>query len=517
MPDPLRPAADEKAELYTRDEPVTDEYRQAVAELEQHTNYERDGNYPSGAGGLGTAMMEKILARLDSPERRYYAVIIAGTKGKGSTAYLTASLLTAKNWTTGLFTSPHLDTVRERIKINGATVSPAKFAAAYRRVKNVVAAAERPTYFELLTAMALLIFAEAGVGLAVLEVGLGGRLDATNVAALSVLATAIMPVSLDHTEILGDTVEKIAAEKAGVLRERTLLVLAPQPPAARAVILQRAERLQCPVLEIGRDVLITRHGVRDGKQIYTLDFGKQELDREPRRAYENLPLGLAGAHQLDNAAAAFCLADSPAQMLELSQDKFLALAATVGQWRRMQAETEMMPAEIEWAWRDLVVPGRFETVAAAPHTIIDGAHNAASGWALAETLRETCAGYAPKIAVVGMSRDKKIAEFLRVVAPFFDYVFFTQSANGRAAAPEFLREEAVKLFPDRAERFRAGWTPVTATLAAQVLAGERGLVCVTGSFYLIGELRMLLLAEKFGAPAGRELTALRDEIRRAAE
>ncbi|GHT01064.1 folylpolyglutamate synthase [Planctomycetales bacterium] len=511
MPDPLRPAADEKAELYTRDESVTDEYRQAVAELAQYTNYERDGNYPSGVGGLGTAMMEKILARLNSPERQYYSVIIAGTKGKGSTAYLTASLLTVKNWTTGLFTSPHLDTVRERIKINGATVSPAQFAAAYRRVKSVVAAAERPTYFELLTAMALLVFAEAGVGIAVLEVGLGGRLDATNVAALPVLATAIMPVSLDHTEILGDTVAKIAAEKAGVLRERTLLVLAPQPPAARAVILQRAERLQCPVVEIGRDVLTTKHGVRDGKQIYTLNFVRQD----PRRAYENLPLGLAGAHQLDNAAAAFGLADSPTKMLELSPDKFLALAATVGQWRRMPAETEITPKEVELAWRDLVVPGRFETVAAAPRTIIDGAHNAASGWALAETLRETCADDTPKIAVIGMSRDKKIAEFLRVVVPFFDYVFFTQSANGRAAAPEFLREEAVKLFPERAERFRADFTPITATLAAQVLAGERGLVCVAGSFYLIGELRMPLLAEKFDTPAGRELTALRDAVRRA--
>lgn len=452
--------------------PANPAYAAALEELDRHVNFERSGEYPAGSGGLGTARCEELLARLGAPEAGAPAIHVAGTKGKGSTAHLAAAALRARGWRVGLYTSPHVVCLRERIQIDGRFVSQNDFATAFAKVREAAAAmASRPTYFEMLTAVAFVAFAEARVDAVVAEVGLGGRLDATNLARLPVVASCVTPISLDHTQILGDTLGKIAAEKAGILRPRTPLVLARQTPEARQAILARAAELACPVLEVGRDVAVEIPPIAPGAEAgrFTLRIAPGALPRQPARELADLPLALAGAHQRENAAAAFALAQVFCDAREASP---------------------VSREELARAWKNLRVPGRLEIVGARPVIVLDGAHNPASAWALTETLR----GRFPdpgqkKVAVVSVSRDKDVREFLHVILPCFDRVFFTANHSGRGAAPGELLATARELFPRRDNDWQVVDTPENALEQALAAAGEEGMACVTGSFYLVGDLR----------------------------
>lgn len=445
-------------------------YRAALEELNRFVNYERSGEYPAGAGGLGTARMEKLLAALGSPETRCPALHIAGTKGKGSTAHLTAALLRARGWRVGLYTSPHVVCLRERIQIDGQFIAMPAFVDAFAKVREAARAlTEKPTYFEMLTALAFTAFADAMVDAAVVEVGLGGRLDATNAATLPTAASCITPVSLDHTHILGDTVEKIAAEKAGIIRPGTPLVLGRQAPAARETILARAEALHAPVLEIGRDIHAVPGAGADERNLCSLLLEPGVFRGNAQRSYEKIPLSLLGAHQRENAAAALALAC------------FLCEARQAGYPGR---------EDLVRAWKSLRLPGRLETAGTAPTVILDGAHNPASAWALTEALRghfaRTDGG---KIAVISISRDKNIKETLRIMLPFFDGAVFTNNHSGRGAVPEELLQTARELFPEKTDMWETAAEPLAALARARARAGEAGLVCVTGSFYLVGDVR----------------------------
>lgn len=455
--------------------PANPAYAAALEELDRHVNFERSGEYPAGSGGLGTARCEELLARLGDPEAEAPAVHVAGTKGKGSTAHLTAAVLRGRGWRVGLYTSPHVVCLRERIQIDGRFISQNDFAAAFAKVRTAAAAMKsRPTYFEMLTAVAFVAFADALVDAMVIEVGLGGRLDATNLALLPVAASCIAPISLDHTQILGDTLGKIAAEKAGILRPRTPLVMARQTPEARQVILARAAELGCPVVEVGADVVAAippaaTNAPAAKRDRFSLRLAPGALPRQLVREFEDLPLALPGAHQRENAAAAFALA------------QLFCEAREAGPVQR---------EELVRAWKNVRVPGRLEIAGSGPTLVLDGAHNPASAWALAETLRERFPDPGQKkTAVVSISRDKNAREVLRIILPAFDRVFFTNNSSGRGAAPEGLLATAREVFPGRGDDFFAVADAEDALKQAVAAAGKEGMVCVTGSFYLVGDLR----------------------------
>jgi dihydrofolate synthase/folylpolyglutamate synthase len=448
--------------------PTIPRYDEIEAWLGGFTNYERQSDYRHSPDALGTERVAELLARLGEPHLRAPVLHIAGTKGKGSVACLTARLLQEKGCRVGLFTSPHVLHLRERIRIGGRPVTPERFAEVFARVRPVAEAMREhpvfrpPTYFEILTAAAFVAFAEAECDVVVLEVGLGGRLDATNLPDLPAVATAITPVSRDHMKQLGGELHQIAGEKAGILRPEVPLVLAPQERTVRALLLRRAEAIGVPVLQVGRDIRVRHHRPppADDPQ------APQRLSFETWRGTEHrdVPLPLAGAHQLPNAAVALGLAE-----LFLEED----------------ARPPLGTSALRRAWRHAELPGRIELVSRAPWVVLDGAHNAASAWALAEVIHSR---FPPgrRALVFGAQGDKEIEVMLRILAPLFDLLILTSTGSPRSmdarAVQAHIRESHLRparVIPDPAEALEE----------AVVRIGPEGMACVAGSLYLAGLLR----------------------------
>lgn len=394
--------------------------------------------------------MRALLRLAGDPDRTMRVVLIAGTKGKGSTAAFLASIAHAAGRRAGLFTSPHLQEYRERVRIDGALLPPAAFDRAIGELRPVVArlrrrfpAAGEPTAFELTLLLALRAFATRRCEIAIVEVGLGGRLDATN--ALDPAVSVITPISLDHTAILGRSLAAIATEKAGIVRRgRPALVAVQRPAAAREIA--RACR-------------------SDGAQL-----------RVVRPLGPRVALGLAGAHQRQNAA----LARAAARELDLDE-----------------------PA-IARGLRAVVWPARYERVRGRPPVVIDGAHNGASAQALARQLRrERPRG---RLAlVIGINRDKDASAVLGPLVPLASSVIATRSASPRAADPAAVARAA-------GTKARVAMDIAAALAFARADAGRDGLVCVTGSLALAGEARGALglgPAERLWARGGSTRMAAR--------
>lgn len=400
---------------------------------------------------LGLERVRAALAALGDPQLRLPAVHIAGTNGKGSTAAMTEALLRAAGLRTGLFTSPHLARFTERIRVDGREVSGERLGELDARI---VATGVPLSYFEIATVLAFLAFAEAGVEVAVLETGLGGRLDATT--ACQPLATAITSIGLDHTETLGTTLGAIAAEKAGIAKPEVPLVLGAVPAEAEAVIEARARDVGAQLLRLGR-----------------------ELHRLAS------PPALPGAHQRDNAALAVALATHAAA----------ALGKTLG--------SDGIAAGLASArW-----PGRLELV--TPHVLLDGAHNAEGARALAAAL-PAFAGDRPVVLATSIVRGKDVAGILAPLLPLVAGVIVTRSRNDRALSVDELRREVQAVADSSSARatsdgvadatsarvtIEAVDDPQAALARARVLAGPGGLVLVAGSLFLVGELRAVLLDE----------------------
>jgi len=378
--------------------------------------------------------MRALLDLAGDPDRRMRVVLIAGTKGKGSTAAFLASILHAAGSRAGLFTSPHLQTYRERVRIDGAMLGEADFDGGIDQLRPIVAllrrnqpAAGDPTTFELTLLLALRAFAERGCAIGVVEVGLGGRIDATN--ALDPVISIMTSISYDHTAILGRTLGAIATEKAGIVRAgRPALVAVQRPAAARAIA--RVCRA------VGAD------------------------ERVVRPLGVHADLGLDGDHQRQNAALAG------------------AAAAALG----------LDAADIARGLRTATWPARFERVRGRPAVVLDGAHNGASAAALARTLRSERGGRR-LVLVLGINRDKDARAVLRPLARIASSVIVTRSASPRAADPTMIARVA-------ARGTRAPVTTATdvprAIAAARAAAGPDGLVCVAGSLALAAEARTAL-------------------------
>ena len=445
-------------------------YDEAMQFLFHFTDYERMAKPRDAAtSAFGLARMNQLLAFLGNPQNELRVVHIAGTKGKGSTAAMTACILQRAGGRVGLYTSPHVECIRERIAVNGEWIGQERVVAHLNRMHPYLQESLKtsdkytPTFFEIFTAMAFADFLEQGVDCAVLEVGLGGRLDATNVVAAPA-ACAITRIGYDHTDKLGDTLTLIASEKAGILKPGVPAVVAPQEPEALAAIRQRARNLGSPLRVVGQEIALAAEGSHLHfalrRQVPNEDVTPEcFVVATPRRRYPGLSVPLVGRHQRVNAAVAIALAEEAAQR---------PLAPAVAR--------EGLAA-VHWR-------ARIETIAERPRVIVDGAHNVDSARTLMATLTSEFA-FRRLLFVVGMAMDKDVDAFLREVLPKAAFVAFTRSQNPRAAPPDELARRARALSPVETA---ACDRPGDALALARRRAGPDDLVCVTGSFYIVGEV-----------------------------
>ena len=411
---------------------------------------------------LGLENLRALLVALGNPQSQLAIALVAGTNGKGSTSALLAEIAAAAGYRVGLYTSPHLETVEERIRIDGAKIAPEKLA---RLLEEILAAAARhgtepPTYFEAMTVAAFLACARSSVDLAVFEVGLGGRLDATNIA--EPLLSVVTPIAFDHREWLGETLDAIAREKAGIFRTDVPAVLAPQLAEAERALVDEAVRREARLVPVGprlRGLVLRSLG---------LDGLEMELATDAR-AY-SLRTVLAGDHQAANVATALVAAEELA-LLGFNEIDEAAITQGIGRCR--------------WA-------GRLEAVTlprGAGTVLLDAAHNPAGCEALARFLAALGRSYR---LLFGALADKELAAMLPPLAAGAADIVLARPVSPRAAEPTALAALVPAEIPVRIE-------PDPATALDQALAGEPDLLVVCGSIFLVGEIRGLLRA-RFGVP-----------------
>jgi dihydrofolate synthase/folylpolyglutamate synthase len=429
---------------------------QAEAWLEGLINLERSPELRQAR--LSLSPIRQLLARIGEPQQRLRVLHVAGSKGKGSTALLSEALLREGGASTGTFTSPHLERWTERFRIDGREVPGDALAAALSALRPHVDALregpEPPSFFDVTTAAAFQLFVDAGVDVAILEVGLGGRLDSTNVVEPAVCC--ITSIELEHTDRLGDTLAAIAGEKVGIAKSGVPLVVGELPAEAADVVEARARELGCPLVRLGREIRAELLGdVIEGSRFR---FADGDFAAE-------LELGAPGRHQISNAA----LALASVRRLERLDDSALLGAA-------------------ERAFSRIALPGRVEICARAPWIIVDGAHTAASARALAATLRRI-----PRRRshlVLSVSAGKDLAAICSALVPEADLVTVTRAEPTRSLDPKLVAE-AVRAVQGRAE-LRVVPNPQLALRAAREALREDELLCVSGSFYLAGIARRIL-------------------------
>ncbi len=498
------------------DDPADRSARQAaLGWLLGRINYERTAFIPYQARQLKLDRMRQLLTRLGQPDAGMKIVHVAGTKGKGSTAAMISAMLTAAGYRVGLFSSPHLDRIEERFAVDGQPCTSAELVALVDRLRPVVrvmdeeAAADGdptggPTYFDLTTAMALLHFVERQVDAAVLEVGLGGRLDSTNVCLPAV--SVITSISFDHMRQLGNSLASIAREKAGIIKPGVPVVSGVTEREPEAVIAAVAREHGCRVIQRGRgfnyryeragassppagveddparfseicNPLSATHNLRSaiGSIDFSYDVAGQEFE------LNGATLAMRGPHQAANAAVALAV------IAELRRQGWCVSSDAM---RRGLA--------------DAMLPGRVEIVRGEPTIVLDTAHNPASARALVESLAELPAP-CRRTLVLSISRDKDVPAIVRALAPHFDRFVVTEyRENPRAVAAETLAEFVADALPEATPaEITVSHTPREAWLYVRNTAIPGEQVCITGSFYLTAEMRHLVLATAASAAIGR--------------
>jgi len=430
-------------------------YSQAEEYLNTFTNYEQIPGIAYAGAGYNLGHVEELLRRMGNPQLAARTVHIAGTKGKGSVAVMIARVLSGSGYRTGSYTSPHFHTLRERISIDGSLIPEAEFATAMDEIKPFAEAMKQDTssrqltYFEVLTALAFAYFQKKRVDFQVLEVGLGGRLDATNVVANPVVCV-ITPISLDHTQLLGNTLEEIAREKAGIIKSGCWAVISPQPPEAAVVITQICREKKAKVVQVGKDVT--------WRKIST-NLQSQSLEIDGRTGSYQVSIPLLGDFQLENAATAV------AALEILSSDGFHISAVSIAQGL----------AQVRW-------PGRFQIVQQQPTVVIDGAHNVASMKRLVDNIKAYFPGKRI-LLVFGTSCDKDIPGIINELVSLSPQVILTQASHSRAAPLAALAAE----FSKRGIETESRRTITEAISRAMSLASETDVVCVTGSLFVVAE------------------------------
>ena len=429
------------------------------------------------AGRWGETKLEPSVARiaalmdvLGDPQRAYPSIHITGTNGKTSTARMIESLLGAFELRTGRYTSPHVQSVTERISLDGAPVSAERFVETYADIKPYIEMVDgmqeyRLSFFEVLTAMAYAAFADAPVDAAVVEVGMGGSWDATNVIDGSV--AVVTPIDLDHTDRLGSTPGEIALEKAGIVKPGATVILAQQPVDAAQVMLKKAVDVDATVAREGMEFGVVAREIAVGGQLLTL----RGLGGE----YEQIFLPLYGAHQAHNAAVALAAVEA-----------FFGIGAQHA--RKLDLDT------IRTAFAAVSSPGRLEIVRRSPTVVLDAAHNPAGARAAADGITESF-GFSRLIGVVGTSDDKDARGVLEALEPICAELVVTQNSSHRAMDADTLAGVAVEVFGE--DRVQVEPRLDDALEAAITLAEEESEfagagVLVTGSVITVGEARLLL-------------------------
>jgi len=434
------------------------------------------------------AHMRVLLSALGHPEHSFPAVLVAGTNGKGSTAATLASILQASGLKSGLYTSPHLVRINERIRLNGLPISDDDFVMLHdgvdRTAERLVGEGDlpwHPSFFEMLTAMGFEYFARSRPDMVVLEVGMGGRLDATNVVEPRL--SIITDISLDHQKYLGETVGEIAREKAGIIRPGGIVVTLPQLPEANDV-------LGNAILDAGaRAVNVVPYvpPVSPGSSQYLVPSTRETAARGRRQRYSLAVLGKE------------IVVDSP--MVGRHQLRNLALAIAAAEELHHQGAAQITPETIAEGIRETYWPGRFQVVPAAgddPEYVLDVAHNPAGAWALRSTLsaaypdlenRDSGNGRAITM-VFGVMRDKAMQEMAEILFPIAEHVIVTHASNPRSASPDEIRQAAARVAASIA--IEGAEDVASALERARKVAGAGGLVVVTGSIYIVGETMRIL-------------------------
>jgi len=434
-------------------------YKQAIEYLYAKTDYEKQTRLRYNVTTFNLKRMEKLLSLVGNPHKKIHTVHIAGTKGKGSTATMLGKMLESNKYNVGLYTSPHVVHLHERITVNSEMISEQEMLGLINRIHSPVekmSKTDPPTFFEIMTTLAFMHFADTKTDIAVIETGLGGRLDSTNVITPKVVG--ITSLSIDHQEQLGDTIDKIALEKAGVFKKGIPVVTVQQHPEAMSVLKSHAATINAPLSVTGKDI----------------DFSYRfETSREhgphtriclttPTSKFEHLRVPMHGKHQAVNCGLALAMLDKlKTQGYDIDIEKAVAGLSNVS------------------------LIGRMEMICKDPRIMIDGAHNAASIKALIHAIGQNIP-YDSMVVIFGCNQDKNVEGMLRNLQYGADKAIFTRSNSPKAVSPQDLADMYTEI---------CGKMCQTASSLGQALqlaksaVGKEDLICITGSFYLIGQAK----------------------------
>ncbi|MFC1780945.1 bifunctional folylpolyglutamate synthase/dihydrofolate synthase [Planctomycetota bacterium] len=434
-------------------------YKQAIGYLFAKTDYEKQENLRYNITTFSLDRMSKLLSLLGNPHDKIRTVHIAGTKGKGSTATMLARMLEANDYKVGLYTSPHVLNLHERIAVNSEMITEQEMRDLINRIYAPVEKMSKnpPTFFEIMTALSFMFFLDNEVDIAVIETGLGGRLDSTNVIKPQVIG--ITSLSIDHQHQLGETIDLIAKEKAGVLKQGVPIITVEQEPAAMRVLKSEAISVQAPFSVTGNDI----------------DFSHRfETSREhgphtriclttPTSKFEHLRVPLHGTHQAINCGLALAMLDKLKSLgYEIDNEK-----ATLG-------------------LEKVFLSGRMEMICRDPRIMIDAAHNAASIRALIHAIGQNIP-YDSMVVIFGCNSDKDVQGMLRELQYGADKVIFTRSNSAKAVSPGYLAEMYAEIC---GKMCQSAPSLGQALQLANSAVGREDLICITGSFYLIGQAKM---------------------------
>ena len=440
-------------------------YNQAMKFLFEHTDYEKQRKLRYNVTTFDLTRMEIFLKKLGNPHLKVPTVHIAGTKGKGSTATMLAKMVEANDYSVGLYTSPHVTTIHERIAINSEMITEKEMLVLVNRIRiSIEEFAEKDdslTFFEIITAMAFLHFADKKVDLAIIETGLGGRLDSTNLITPKVVG--ITNISIDHQNLLGNTLDSIAKEKAGIIKEGIPVVTVPQDPAAMRVLKKQANALKAPFSVTGRDIDFSsrfessrEHGPHTRICLTTKDS-----------KFEHLRVPLPGEHQAVNCGLALAMLDKlKTQGYQIDDEKAVS------------------------GLKGLSLAGRMEIISDDPHIIIDAAHNASSIKALIQAIGQHVP-YDSMVVIFGCNADKDVMGMLEQIQYGADKVIFTRSNSPKAVLPQDLADMYTEIC---GKMYQTALTLREAVRIAKSAVSREDLICITGSFYLVGQAKQQIQA-----------------------
>jgi dihydrofolate synthase/folylpolyglutamate synthase len=435
--------------------------KQGLEYLFSRTDYEKQTRLRYNVTTFSLERMEKLLSMLGNPHKKLVTAHIAGTKGKGSTATMLARMLEANDYNTGLYTSPHVVDLHERIAINGKNITDSELLGLINRIYapvEKIAKDDKPTFFELFTAMAFMFFADKKVDIAVIETGLGGRLDSTNV--IEPVVVGITSISIDHQNLLGNTLDCIAREKAGIIKKGIPVVSVPQDPAAMKELRKAATAVKAPLTVTGKDIDFS----------YRFESSRENGPHNriclttPTSKFEHLKVPMPGEHQAINCGLAIAMLDA----LKAGGFKIDDSKAIEG-------------------LKDVRMPGRMEIVHNDPRILIDAAHNAASIKALIAAIGQHIP-YDSMVVIFGCGQDKDIRGMLEQLQFGADKAIFTRSNSPKAVFPQELADMYTEICGKMCQ------TAMSLTEALRIASsaiGREDLICVTGSFYLVGQAKVM--------------------------